>query len=296
MIDNSRPRQQEASTAKVRRQRTSPDFAVPTDCPARKSSIGVLLPPLDYNKARRPAPKSFLLHSMKFFVGTSGYSYKEWKGHFYPEKLPDKKMLEFYAQHFSAVEINSTFRRFPMEDTVESWVQQAPRSFRFVLKARQTITHFRRLQNADEQIDDFINLASILKQHQGPLLFQLPPNFTKDLPRLEAFLTYVDGRAAVVFQFQHESWFEDDVYSCLRAHSAALCSVDDEGPACDKVIGATNWGYVRLREERYTDARLKKWIEKLKAEDWNECFVFFKHEDAGAGPTLAARFVELAGR
>jgi len=98
---------------------------------------------------------------MKFLVGTSGYSYKEWKGHFYPEKLPDRKMLEYYAQHFSAVEINSTFRRFPTSSTVESWAQQVPDSFRLVLKGRQTITHFRRLQNAEEQIDDFINLERL---------------------------------------------------------------------------------------------------------------------------------------
>ncbi len=140
---------------------------------------------------------------MKFLVGTSGYSYKEWKGSFYPEKLPDKNMLSSYAQHFPTVEINSTFRRFPSASTVESWAEQVPDTFRFALKARQTITHFRRLQNAEEQIDDFINLASLLGKRQGPLLFQLPPNLKKDVARLDAFLNYVAGRAAVVFQLQH---------------------------------------------------------------------------------------------
>jgi uncharacterized protein YecE (DUF72 family) len=232
---------------------------------------------------------------MRFLVGTSGYSYKEWKGAFYPEKLPDKKMLGYYAQHFSTVEINSTFRRFPTASTVETWAQEVPDTFRFVLKARQTITHFRRLQNAEEQIDDFINLASLLGERQGPLLFQLPPNFKKDMARLEAFLKYVDGRAAIVLQLQHASWFDDEVYECLRAHAAALCSVDDEGPARDRVVGTTSWGFVRLREERYSDARLKKWIDKLDAQDWDEVYVFFKHEDVGAGPKLAARFLNLAG-
>jgi uncharacterized protein YecE (DUF72 family) len=231
---------------------------------------------------------------MRFLVGTSGYSYKEWKGSFYPEKLSDKKMLGFYAERFSTVEINSTFHRFPTASTVEAWAAQVPESFRFVLKARQTITHFRRLQNAEEQIDDFINLASLLGERQGPLLFQLPPNFKKDLPRLEAFLTYVGGRAAVVLQLQHESWYDDEVFDCLRAHSAALCCVDDEGAACEKVIGTTDWGFVRLREERYTDAGLRKWIAKLNAQEWEGAFVFFKHEDVGAGPKLAVRFLELA--
>jgi uncharacterized protein YecE (DUF72 family) len=203
-------------------------------------------------------------------------------------------MLGYYAEHFSAVEINSTFRRFPSAGTVESWARQVPASFRFVLKARQTITHFRRLQNAEAQIDDFINLASLLKQRQGPLLFQLPPNFKKDLPRLEAFLDYVNGRAAIVVQLQHQSWFDEEVYDCLRSHSAALCAVDDEGAACGKVIGTTAWGFLRLREERYTDARLKAWVAKLSDQDWDEAFVFFKHEGVGAGPKLAKRFMELA--
>jgi uncharacterized protein YecE (DUF72 family) len=231
---------------------------------------------------------------MQFLVGTSGYSYKEWKGSFYPEKLSGKRMLNYYSQRFSTVEINSTFRRFPSASTVESWAQQVPDSFRFVLKARQTITHFRRLQNAEEQIDDFINLASLLKERQGALLFQLPPNFKKDIRRLEAFLKYIDGRAAIVLQFQHESWFDDEVYSCLRSHSAALCSVDDEGPSCDKVISTAKWGYVRLRLEAYTDKQLHVWIERIRSQDWDKVYVFFKHEDVGAGPTLAARFVELA--
>ncbi|HEY3393984.1 MAG TPA: DUF72 domain-containing protein, partial [Lacipirellulaceae bacterium] len=187
-------------------------------------------------------------------------------------------------------------RRFPSASAVESWAEQVPDSFRFVLKARQTITHFRRLQNAEAQIDDFINLASLLKERQGPLLFQLPPNFKKDMPRLEAFLNYVRGRAAIVLELQHESWHDDEVYESLRAHSAGLCSVDDDGPACDRVVATTNWGFVRLREERYADARLKKWIERIVAQSWNEVYVFFKHEDVGAGPKLAARFLKLAGR
>lgn len=233
---------------------------------------------------------------MKFRVGTSGYSYKEWKGGFYPEKLSAKKMLSYYGEHFSTVEINSTFRRFPTAETMGSWARQVPESFRFVLKARQTITHFRRLQNAEEQIDDFIHLASLLKERQGPLLFQLPPNFKKDIARLEAFFQHVAGRAAIALQLQHESWFDEEVYDCLRSHSAALCCADDDGVACEQVVSTANWGLVRLREERYTDAKLKKWIAKLKKQNWDEAYVFFKHEDVGAGPALAARFLKLAGQ
>ncbi|MGD9637070.1 MAG: DUF72 domain-containing protein [Pirellulales bacterium] len=233
---------------------------------------------------------------MHYRVGTSGYSYKEWKGHFYPAKLPAKEMLRYYAERLSTVEINSTFRRFPTAETVEAWAAQVPESFRFVLKGRQTITHFRRLVNAEEQIDDFVNLAALLGQKQGPLLFQLPPNFKKDLARLSGFLDYVDRRAAVVFQLQHESWFDDETFDCLRTHSAALCSVDDEGPLGGRVIPTADWGYVRLREERYTDAELRDWIRKIRDTGWTDVYVFFKHEDAGAGPVLVNRFLELAAK
>ena len=169
-----------------------------------------------------------------------------------------------------------------------------PDTFRFVLKARQTITHFRRLQNAEEQIDDFINLASLLGKRQGPLLFQLPPNFKKDVPRLEAFLKYVGGRAAIVFQLQHESWFDEDVYQCLRSHQAALCVAEADDRPAPELVRTADWGYVRLREEKYTKAQLNEWIKRIRSQGWNEAYVFFKHEDAAAGPKLAARFIELA--
>ena len=231
---------------------------------------------------------------MQFLVGTSGYSYKEWKGAFYPEKLPGKKMLNFYGERFSTVEINSTFRRFPTASTIENWGAQVPSTFRFVLKARQSITHFRRLQNAEEQIDDFINLALLLKERLGPLLFQLPPNFKKDIPRLDAFLKCVNGRASLVMEFRHESWFCEEVYSCLRAHRAALCVTDEVDLPQAKLVHTADFGYVRLREESYTTTKLNEWIKRIRSPKWPAAYVFFKHEDVGAGPTLAKRLLELS--
>jgi uncharacterized protein YecE (DUF72 family) len=169
-----------------------------------------------------------------------------------------------------------------------------PESFRFVLKARQTITHFRRLQNADEQIDDFVNLASLLKEKQGPLLFQLPPNFKKDVARLDAALKYIGRRARVVFELRNESWYCKEVYACLRAHGAALCVTDEEDVPRAAFERTADFGYVRLRHERYTAKCLKDWIRRIGEQDWEAAYVFFKHEDVGAGPALAARFVELA--
>jgi uncharacterized protein YecE (DUF72 family) len=114
---------------------------------------------------------------MKFFVGTSGYSYAEWKSTFYPPKLPAKEMLRYYGERFSAVEINGTFRRLPKLDAMKSWMEQVPKSFRFTLKAPQAITHFKRLKDAEGITTELVNLANALAKNQGPILFQLPPNF-----------------------------------------------------------------------------------------------------------------------
>jgi uncharacterized protein YecE (DUF72 family) len=232
---------------------------------------------------------------MKFLVGTSGYAYKEWKGAFYPEKLPQKEMLAYYAARFSAVEINYTFRRLPRQSVVESWAKQVPASFRFVLKARQIITHFKRLQNAEKETDDFLRVASILKRRQGPVLFRLPPNFKKDVSRLAAFLSHVKGRAKAALEFRHASWFDDEVVECLREHGSTLCVADAEDLPATDLVRTANWGYVRLREEGYTDKTLRKWISRIRSRGWDEAYVFFKHEDSAAGPKLATRFLELAG-
>jgi hypothetical protein len=170
--------------------------------------------------------------AMHFVVGTSGYSYPKWKGSFYPKKLPQKEMLSYYSQRFCSVEINTTFRALPEVSVLESWAQQVPDGFRFVLKAPQTISHHKRLKNAEDDVDCLLRAASALQERRGPLLFQLPPNFKKDLPRLEAFLGHVGPVAQAAFEFRHQSWFADDVFDCLRANSCALCVADmDEFPA-----------------------------------------------------------------
>ena len=232
---------------------------------------------------------------MKFLVGTSGYGHKEWKGNFYPQGLSDKKMLSYYAERFSTVEINYTFRRLPTRKVVLSWAGQVPDSFRFVLKAPQAITHRKRLRNAAKETNAFLRVAAALKERQGPLLFQLPPNFKKDVVRLEAFLKHVAVRAKSAFEFRHASWFDKEVFDCLRAHAAVLCVAEgDDLPESD-LVRTANWGYVRLRDDRYTDKRLRSWIQRIKAQKWRESYVFLKHESTGMGPKLAARFMKLTG-
>jgi uncharacterized protein YecE (DUF72 family) len=231
---------------------------------------------------------------MKFVVGTSGYGHKEWKGIFYPKGLSEKKWLSYYAEWFSTVEINYTFRRLPTRSIVRSWAEQVPKSFRFVLKAPQVITHRKRLRNAAKETNAFLRIAGELKERQGPVLFQLPPNFKKDVSRLEAFLKHVAGRAKLAFEFRHASWFDKEVFDCLKAHSAVLCVAEgDDLPESD-LVRTANWGYLRLRDDGYTDRRLRAWMKRIKAQKWNQAYVFFKHESTGSGPKLATRFMELA--
>lgn len=231
---------------------------------------------------------------MQFFVGTSGYSYREWKGSFYPEKLSQRDMLGFYGQRFATVEVNNSFYRMPEASVLTSWIGQVPAEFRFVLKAPQTITHFKRLKNAAADTKEFLRVASALKGKRGPLLFQLPPNFKKDVPRLKAFLRLIRKGAGIAFEFRHASWLDAEVYDCLRAKSCALCISDSDDSPCTDLVNTVGWGYVRLRRKRYTRQQLAEWIEKIRSGGWDEAYVFFKHEDAGTGPRFAARLVELA--
>jgi uncharacterized protein YecE (DUF72 family) len=230
---------------------------------------------------------------MRFFVGTSGYSYKEWKGTFYPEKMPAKDMLGYYAQRFSTVEINNTFYRMPAPSVLESWALQVPESFRFVLKAPQAITHFKRLKDVGEPTERFLQVASVLKQRLGPLLFQLPPNFKKDLPRLEAFLDLIPAGTHAALEFRHDSWFDDEVFTRLRKKSCALCVADAEELPSPDLVNTARWGMLRLRRENYSKQQLAEWVDKARSQQWDEAYVFFKHEDSGTAPKFATRFLEL---
>ncbi len=226
---------------------------------------------------------------MNWRIGTSGYSYSAWKGSFYPEKLPAKGMLSYYAEHFEAVEINGSFRKLPDEETIVAWTKQTPATFRFVLKAPQRITHIRRLQNVEAEVDGLKRCVAQLKRLGGPVLFQLPPNFKKDLARLEAFLKLVGKSLQAAFEFRHETWLDDETYALLRKHRAALVVADAEELPATELVRTADWGYLRLRREKYTDAALKKWVARIAAMKWKDVCVFFKHEDTGTGPKLAKR-------
>jgi uncharacterized protein YecE (DUF72 family) len=231
---------------------------------------------------------------MTLYVGTSGYAYKEWKGSFYPADLPAKRMLAYYGEHFRAVEINSTFRSIPSAAALEAWASQVPVGFRFAVKAPQRITHIKRLKDVAEPLAEFLEAAATLKRRIGPLLFQLPPNFKKDVPRLREFLALVPRRFRVALEFRHPSWFDEEVFGLLRKHRAALCIADAEGLDVPFVATA-DWGYLRLRRPDYSGKGLNSWAKRIRGESWRDVFVFFRHEDEGRGPRLAKRLDKLAG-
>ena len=226
-------------------------------------------------------------------VGTSGWNYAEWKGSFYPTDMKPAAMLPYYAARFGTVEVNATFYRMPTTKIVGGWAAAVPPEFTFVLKAPQRITHFARLREVDESVRLFCDVARGLGARLGPLLFQLPPNFKKDVARLGDVLYMVPPELRMAWEFRNDSWFADDVYERLRARNAALAIVEDE--AATPAVATADWGYFRLRAVDYTDARLRAWIETIRTigAGWRDAFVFFKHEERGTGPALAQRLETL---
>ena len=233
---------------------------------------------------------------MQLFSGTSGFSYKEWKGSFYPEKLPNDEMLSFYAQKLSSVEINNTFYRMPRTHVLENWREQVDDNFRFSVKASRRITHIKRIKNCEDETDYLLSKLATLGDRLGVILFQLPPHLKKDMQRLEAFLSLLPEDTPAAFEFRHQSWFEADVYDALRERNFALCTADTDDDEDGVLISTADWGYLRLRRAGYSKTALKQWARKVEQTEWRHGFVFFKHEDGGAGPALASQFLEIAGR
>ena len=235
---------------------------------------------------------------MKISVGTSGYSYKEWKGSFYPEDLSAAKMLPYYAERFDTVEINNTFYRMPEEKMVMHWGEQVPDGFRFAIKAPQRITHQKKLVAASEEVARLIEVVGSLGGKLGPLLFQLPPYFRKDALKLREFLAVVPDGPQLAFEFRHQSWFDEEIESILRQRDCALCLADTDEVADPQslVVTTASWGYLRLRRTEYAAGEIAAWARRVLAQKWEHAYVFFKHEDEGKGPKFAVEFLrELAG-
>jgi uncharacterized protein YecE (DUF72 family) len=231
---------------------------------------------------------------MKLHVGTSGYSYKEWKGNFYPEDLPAKEMLAYYSRRLPAVEINNTFYRLPQPSMIENWRDQVPATFQFSIKASQRITHIKRLKNCADETKYLLDTAALMGERLGVVLFQLPPNSKKDAERLKDFLALLPGDTRAAFEFRHESWFDDETFGLLRDRDCALVVSDTDEKPLTEITSTANWGYLRLRKTNYEPQDLADWMKRVQEQKWKDAFVFFKHEDEGTGPKLAAQFIALS--
>ncbi len=225
---------------------------------------------------------------MAIWVGTSGYNYPEWRGSFYPHKLPAPKMLPFYAQSFNTVEINYTFYRIPNTKILAAWDRDTPESFRLTLKAPKRITHIARLRDCAELLQYFLRVSSTLGPKLGALLFQLPPYFHKDLPVLDAFLAQLPEGTCAAFEFRHASWMDAEVFERLRARNLALCVADSEKFSTPVEVTAS-YGYFRLRDEGYTAEDVRQWGELIRTHTarCSDVYVYFKHEESGTGPQFA---------
>ena len=227
---------------------------------------------------------------MKIFVGTSGYSYQEWKGRFYPDKMPPGEMLRFYAGRFNAVEINNTFYRMPTESVLTAWAAQVPGDFRFAVKAPQVMTHFKRLRGVDEEAAYLFRTLAVLKDRLGPVLFQFPRSFKADRGVLEDFLALVPGHIASAFEFRHPSWLEGGIPDLLRANGCSLCLTDTDEAPVTELVSTAGWGYLRLRRTDYTEADLSGWLERIRAQPWQDGVRLLQTRRQGQG-TGAGRAV-----
>jgi uncharacterized protein YecE (DUF72 family) len=225
-------------------------------------------------------------------IGTSGFKYPEWKGKFYPEKISPDDMLPFYATHFDTTEINYTFYRMPTTRLLESWREIVPSSFTFSLKAPRRITHDAQLRNCDKLASDFLEICECLGEQFGAALFQLPPTFKKDTALLDQFLIELPKKPRVAFEFRHNSWFDDEVFSTLHSHNAALCIADSE-KIRTPVEFTGDFAYFRLRDEGYDARDIEHWNEAI-SRFHGRTFVYFKHEDKALGPAFAEQLKGMA--
>ena len=226
---------------------------------------------------------------MRLYAGSSGFSYPPWKGAFYPADLPSRRFLAYYASRLDAVEVNNSFYRMPKPELLARWASEVPDHFRFAIKAPAHISHRAKPAAAAGAMAELWQVAGAIGQRLGPVLFQLPPTMPVDLDRLAGFLALLPAGMRAAFELRHPSWRDPAVHAALRAAGAALCITDMPGAAEPELVATAPFGYLRLRRARYPKARLAAWIDAMRRAGWDECFVFFKHEDGAAAPRLAGR-------
>jgi uncharacterized protein YecE (DUF72 family) len=220
---------------------------------------------------------------MIYRLGTSGWSYSGWKGRFYPEDIPQKSWLSYYAQHFNTVEINMTFYRFPKPATLKTWREKVPQDFTFTLKANRQITHSKRIKGVGSEVRYFYILADTLGDKLGCILFQLPPSITLDMDLLQEFLQSLSPQYRNVIEFRHESWYGEEVCELLRASQAIFCTVSST-KVPKTVMKTSKTCYFRFHgltggyRYNYPDEELKRWAEAIKETHAEECYIYFNND------------------
>ncbi len=235
----------------------------------------------------------------QLFVGTSGWAYPSWKPAFYPEKLAQTKFLTYYSGQLNTVEVNLTFRQLLKDTTAQKWITQTPSHFRFGIKAHQVITHIKRLKNAEDFVSRFFQTIEPLAQvgKLGPVLFQLPPNMKADAQLLSAFMATLPRGVQVAFEFRHESWFADDIFSCLKQHNRALCVAETEERVTPDVVTA-DFAYYRYRKPEYTGEERRAMVRRMHEHmaAGRDAFAYFKHEETPQGAMYAVDVLKEAGK
>ena len=228
---------------------------------------------------------------MTLYCGTSGFSFKEWKGPFYPEKLPANEMLAYYAERLPTVEINNTFYRMPRKSLLEGWAGKVPETFRFAIKAPRRITHSNKLKDCDNLVGYLLDALETLGQRLGVVLFQLPPHARVDVDVLGTFLALIPEQVLAAFEFRHPSWNHDEVLAALRENNVAWVVADADGVAPERFPQTASHAYVRLRAADYDRDALWQW--RARCAEFDRAFVYFKHEDGAKGTAYAARMMNL---
>ncbi|MGZ8599093.1 MAG: DUF72 domain-containing protein [Actinomycetota bacterium] len=226
-----------------------------------------------------------------FYLGTSGFSYDQWKhGVFYPEGLKNREMLSYYASRFPSVEINYTFRRYPTEKSLTTWRDQTPEDFRFTLKANQRITHWKRLADVDEDVRAFLDLAAILGERMGTVLYQCPPTLEYDRGLLEAFVGYLPPSPRAAMEFRHPSWAQARELLLEQGVAWCVAETDEKDPGPED-LSWEPFGFLRLRKTEYTDEELGSWASRIRPalEAGSDVYCYLKHEDEGASTKMADR-------
>ncbi len=226
------------------------------------------------------------------FIGTSGFQYPEWRGSFYPGGFSAAKMLGYYSGVFLTTEINYSFYRIPSIKTLDGWAAGTPDGFVFSLKAPRRITHDAKLQGCEELLGRFIEAVGVLGPKLGVILFQLPPSFKRNAPVLEAFLALLPASLRAAFEFRHPSWHDPEIFSLLEKRNAALCIAESDKMTAP-VVATADYGYLRLRREDYGEQDVARWAAVLAAhrDRWKDVFVYYKHEEKGAGPQFARQLM-----